>query len=483
MSTASASTRLRQIALYGVSRGSTEGLFAARGLVLAALLGPAAFGAWTLFRLAARYLGLAELGIRQGLEFEVAKTGVDARGHAERSKGAVSPTVRTGRAAVGFTGLVFGPIGVLAVVASFLVADPLTALALRVLALTLLAERLWLFGIAYMRSTGSLRSFAILETTSAALHLVLTTLLALRWGLGGAFAGFALAIIASLMLLRGRAPLRPALSSEATRRMLRVGIPFGLTVGMSMALVTVDRLVVAAYGGTVLLGYYGFAVAISGMAASGAWVVRTVVFPDVYRTVGESGGATAVSDLLRETMTPFLILYPVLLGLAALFIAPAVTLALPQYAEAVAPARILIFGGATAGISSLGSIGLVAVSKQRVLPLLAGLALLFNLGFSAWFLSMGFGITAVAGVALLSRVGYGGAVLSITTTSSGVDAAKRLTLKSLIPLAYCVGSVALLGALFPGSGWNTALISAGLYLLLVTPLLIASRREARKVSW
>jgi O-antigen/teichoic acid export membrane protein len=255
--------------------------------------------------------------------------------------------------------------------------------------------------------------------------------------------------------------------------MLRIGIPFGLTVGMSMALVTVDRLVVAAYGGTVLLGYYGFAVAISGIAASGAWVVRTVVFPDVYRTVGESGGTTAVSDLLKETMTPFLVLYPVLLGLLALFIAPAVTLVLPQYGEAVAPARLLIFGGATAGISSLGSIGLVAVSKQRVLPFLAGMAFLFNLGFSAWFLSMGLGITAVAAVALLSRVGYGGAVLSITAASSGVDAAKRLTLKSLIPLAYCVGSVALL----------TALISAGLYLLLVAPLLLAARREARKVSW
>jgi O-antigen/teichoic acid export membrane protein len=483
MSTASTSTRLRQIALYGVSRGSTEGLLAARGLVLAAVLGPAAFGAWTLFRLAGRYLGLAELGIRQGLEFEVAKAGDDGRGHAERSRWADAPAACSGRAAVGFLGLVFGPIGVLAVVASFLTATPLTALALRMLALTVLAERLWLYGIAYMRSTGNLRSFAIVETTSAALHLALSTLLALRWGLGGAFAGFALAIIVSLMLLRGRTPMRPSLSPEATRRMLRVGIPFGLTFGMTMALVTVDRLVVAAYGGTILLGYYGFAVALSGMAASGAWVVRTVVFPDVYRAVGESGGATAVSDLLRETMTPFVVLYPVLLGLAAVFIAPAVMLALPQYGEAVAPARILIFGGATAGISSLGSIGLVAVSKQRMLPLLAGLALILNLGFSAWFLSMGFGITAVAGVALLSRVGYGGAVLSIAAMSSGVGDAKRLTAKSLVPLAYCVGSVVLLGALLPGRGWGTALISAGLFLLLVAPLLLAARREARKVSW
>jgi hypothetical protein len=86
-------------------------------------------------------------------------------------------------------------------------------------------------------------------------------------------------------------------------------------------------------------------------------------------------------------------------------------------------------------------------------------------------------------VALLSRVGYGGAVLSITAESSGVAAAKWLTVKSLIPLAYCVGSVAVLGALLPGPDWSTALISAGFYVLLVAPLLLAARREARKVSY
>lgn len=453
--------------------------------MLAAVLGPAAFGAWTLFRLAGRYLGLAELGIRRGLEFEVAKAAREAGGDGDGAAGDARETdaARFGRAAVGFLDLVFGPIGLLALVASFLVADPQTTLALRFLAVTVLAERLWLYGIAYMRSAGSLRTFAILETTSAALHLVLSGLLALRWGLAGAFAGFAMAIAVALTLLRGRAPLRPALSSSATRRMLHVGIPFGLTLGMTMALVTVDRLVVAAFGGTVLLGYYGFAVAISGIAASGAWVVRTVVFPDVYRNVGESGGASAVSDLLKKTMTPFVVLYPVLLGLAALFIAPAVTLLVPQYSEAVAPARILIFGGATAGISNLGSIGLVAVSKQRVLPLLAGLAFLLNLGLSTWFLSIGLSITAVAGVALLSRVGYGGAVLSITASSSGIEAAGRLTVKSLVPLAYCLGSVLALGALLPGRDWGTAMISAGAYLLLVAPLLLIARREARRVSW
>ncbi len=447
-----------------------------RGLVLAGLFGPSVFGAWTLFRIAGRYLGLAELGIRRGMEFEVSRT-VEGPG-----SGRGRDAVRFGRAAVGYLVVTFGAIGVLALVASFIVEDPLTALALRVLAFTVLAERLWYHGLAYMRSTGSLRGFALLEMTGAALQLALSTALALRWGLAGAIAGFALAILVGLMLLLRHAPFRPFFSAPTIRSLLVVGMPVGLTLGVTTILVTVDRLVVAAYGGTELLGYYGFAVAIAGAAASGSWVVRTVVFPDVYRTAARVGGSLAVSNLLRETVAPFAVVYPVLLGLAALFIGPTVELVVPQYLEAVSPARLLIFVGATAGFANLGSIGLVAVSRQRVLPLLAALAFVLNLGFSTWFLAMGLGIESVAAVSLVSRAAYGAAVLSITASASEAAAPRTLAARFVVPTAYCVMLVLTLGFSFPGNDWRSALISAGVYALLVAPLLYVAYREARRPS-
>ena len=53
---------LRKVAGYSAMRGSAEALVGLRGILLAALLGPAAFGSWALLRLATRYARLRALG-------------------------------------------------------------------------------------------------------------------------------------------------------------------------------------------------------------------------------------------------------------------------------------------------------------------------------------------------------------------------------------------------------------------------------------
>jgi len=63
---------LQKVAAYGMTRGATEGLLALRSVLLAAMLGPAAFGTWALLRLGMRYSGLAGLGVFRGLEMELA---------------------------------------------------------------------------------------------------------------------------------------------------------------------------------------------------------------------------------------------------------------------------------------------------------------------------------------------------------------------------------------------------------------------------
>ncbi|MBA2566025.1 MAG: hypothetical protein H0V09_11480, partial [Gemmatimonadetes bacterium] len=66
------SRKLRGIFFYGASRGVVEGLLGGRGLLLARLLGPEAFGRWALFRIAMNYAVFASLGVNRALEREVA---------------------------------------------------------------------------------------------------------------------------------------------------------------------------------------------------------------------------------------------------------------------------------------------------------------------------------------------------------------------------------------------------------------------------
>jgi O-antigen/teichoic acid export membrane protein len=467
--------RLRRVLLYGTSRSVTEGLTGARGLLLATLLGPESFGVWALFRLAMRYAPFAALGVYRGLERQAVQAAPSA------ASGEDDPGLAA-RTAVGFLLLVFLPLAAVAGTASFLVRDPQLGLGLRVTSAALATEPLVLYAFIYLRAQGSLRRFAVLEVAQAGLHLALAVALAWRWGLPGAFAGFVAASMGTLAILASRVPVRPALDTLRLRRMLAVGFPLVLTMFTTTLLATADRFVVAAYGGTTLLGVYALAIAVAGLAGMVAWVVRTVIFPDVYRQADVEGAGLAIREHIRKTLLPFARWFPPLLGLGALLIGPAIMLFLPRYADAIAPARIFIFTGATTGFASLGVLGVVAADLQRRLPLWSVAALIINLALSNLAMLSGMGVEGVAAGALLGQAVYSTAVVALAAGAAGAPRPVLLPLKALAPLALCVFAVYGLGLAFPGTDPVSVAASVGLYLLILSPLaprLLADLRRLR----
>jgi O-antigen/teichoic acid export membrane protein len=465
---------LRRIVFYGAFRGATELLFAARGVLLAAILGPAGFGGWELFRLARRYAAFAELGMGRGIEFEVSRR-EDAADIAERR--------RYGEAALGFVAVVFSGIGALSLAASFLVADALTAFGLAVFGAATLLERLWFYGIGYLRASGSLKRFAFIEVTNAALQVLMAVGLAQFWGLRGALVGVAAASFASVLLLGRYVPIRPRLDIARWRTMLQTGTPVAVMLLSTTILTTADRLLVAGAGGALLLGHYGFAVALSSMAIAFAWVVRTIVFPDVYRRAERGGAASALSDLLSRNVLPFAVLYPPLLGAFALLMAPAIATFLPDYVEAVDPARLLVFAGVASGFLGLGSVGVVAASRQRALPPLALAAVALNVGGSYAALRAGWGLEGVALMSLGARSAYGAAVLALNAYAAELPRVGWFVFCSLLPLGYCAGVVALIGHLYDGNDWNSQPKVLGLYTLLMLPLVPWIWSQLRRFRW
>lgn len=466
--------RAGKIALYGASRSITDGLLGGRGLVLAALLGPDGFGIWALFRLAMRYASSAGLGVNRGLEREVAEGRTVARGglHGEAELSA--------RTAVGFKLAVFVVLSVSALAVSFLISDPEWRLGLRGFAAATVASQLVTYGLIYTRATGALRRFAWIEIANAAMHFAFASAGALWGGLPGAFAGFVVASLCSVALLAGHVPLRPAFSWPRLRRLLDIGLPVSLALFTSGLLQTVDRLVVAAFGGTTMLGYYAFAAAVAGLATSFAWVIRTVVFPDVYGEVRSAGKRRAVHGHLHDTILPFARYYPPLLGALALAIAPAVAIATPQYALAVDPARIFIFAGATLGFVSLGSVGVVAADRQRMLPLFSAVGLVLNVSLATLALRSGLGLTAVAAGSLLSQAVYGAAILTLASRAAGIHRPLRLLLRCYLPILWCVAAVQAVTWWISDDGVAGFLSSVAVYALLVLPLLLrgdAGERE------
>jgi O-antigen/teichoic acid export membrane protein len=454
----------RRIIYYGLSRGTADALMALRGLTVASLLGPAAFGGWTLFRLALRYSKFATLGVNRGLEFEVAR--LRARGTTD----AFRQQELVGGTALGFTLLVSSGISLVSLVGSCLVTDPTIALGMRGFAGGIIAEKTWMYGLTYLRSQAALRDYATYEAGHAVLQLAFTAAFSILWGLGGAFGGFFLASLGGFALLSRKVPLRPTIVGACLRRMLSVGLPVVLTMLLNAVLATADRLVVFSFGGTRLLGYYAFAGSLTALAASLGLVIRTVVFPQLYSSTEIDGAPSAVRAHLEGIMVPFARLLPPILGVVGLMLGPAVAHLMPSYLDSVQAARLLIFTGVAAGFATLGTVGVVAAGLQKKLPAYSILALAVSLLLSVSALQFGLGLEGVAAAVLLGRIAFDVSILILLTSVGNTGRRRHFLVRAFLPLVWCAGCVVALGRFLPNPDLESATISLVLFLILVLPL-------------
>ena len=462
----------RKLLFYGSSRAVSQGLVSIRGIALASLLGPGPFGLWTLFRLGMLYGSFPSLGVARGLELEVAQAPSHEQGTGEHAASPVGT-------AFGLTLLLSGVVGLAALVASLLVSDSSWALGLRIFAAVLVLESLIVCALTYLRASGQLKRFGITEVIFAGVHLCLAVLLALRWGLSGSLLGYLVASLLLVPVVFRQVPFSVSFSIAEARHLLGVGLPVALTSMLGFALLGIDRLVVGAFAGLRQLGLYAFAVSVSGLTASVAWVVRTVVMPEVYASAKDDGAPEALRQHLGATIVPFARLYPVVVGLLAIALGPAVALLLPQYIEAVSAARIVVFLGVTAGFVSLGSLGVVAAGKQRVLPVMSAVALIANALFSLLALRLGFGIEGVAVATLLTRSALGIGILTLVAQTAGLVGGGRFVGRVTLPLLGCAAAVLALDRWLGATDVRSALQALVAYLVLVSPFLPVLLRSLR----
>jgi O-antigen/teichoic acid export membrane protein len=448
-------------------------LLAVRSVLLAALLGPAAFGSWALLRLGMRYSSLAGLGVYRGLELELLNPHGASESDHPRSSAAT---------ALGFVLIVGGALSTTALAAALIVRDPYYRLLLIGFAAASLAELVYGYSMVCTRVRQGLRQFAVLETSVAALHVVLAVGLAKVWGLAGAFAGIATANLVGIAIAARWVSMRPALMMDPLRRLLHVGLPVTLTSCVSILLVTSDRWVVAFWGGPTMLGYYAFGASVTVAASALALVIRTVVFRQVYGEAFSAGAPTAVRAHLERALLPFARLLPPLLGALGFMVGPVVGLLLPKYTDAIAPARLFLLAGAAMGLVSLAAIGAVAAGQQRRLPMFAGYALAVTTSLSIVALLSGGGLEGVAAAAFAGHVTYAAAVLRLIVRESGISRPDRFVLSMLLPLVWCAIAVLVADMFVSNQSITAAFLGLGVYLLLLFPQMGVWRTEWHRLQ-
>jgi O-antigen/teichoic acid export membrane protein len=461
---------LRRVLVYSASRGVTEGLLGVRGVVLAALLGPAAFGIWALLRLVMRYATLVGLSVFRGLELELL------------AGRAAKPDDAPARVALGYVLCATGTLAAAAIVASVLIHNPRHVLVLRGFAVAIIAEQVYGYALVCVRVRQDLRRYAILENTHAALQVVCVLTLAWLRGLSGAFVGLALASLIAVAFASRRIELRPAFHWPTLRRLLREGVPLAMNVMLSSILSTADRWVVAGFGGVTMLGYYAFAAQIASVAVTFTGVIRTVIFPEVYRDARTERATVALRAHLERAVLPFARLFPPLLGAASLLVGPALALVLPRYLGAAGPARIFLLAGAASGIVNLAAIGVVAAGKQSRLPVLSGIALVINLALSFLAVTHGGALELVAAASFAGQVTFAAGVLVLVRRASGMHDVRAFLVRALMPLAWCTAVVAVVGHFLPSADPASAVAALAVYTALLVPLMPAIRTDWRRMT-
>ncbi|MGH7634814.1 MAG: hypothetical protein ACRENC_13850, partial [Gemmatimonadaceae bacterium] len=132
------------------------------------------------------------------------------------------------------------------------------------------------------------------------------------------------------------------------------------------------------------------------------------------------------------------------------------------------------------GITTRGAIGVVAVGRQRIMPMLSACALAINLACSMLAFHEGAGLSVVAGGAVLAQSTIATGVLAIVGSQAGRPFV--LVLRGMLPLAWCVAAVLLVSRLYDPRTLTGGAESVATYLLVllpISPLMLRGWRSAR----
>jgi O-antigen/teichoic acid export membrane protein len=438
---------------FALSQYLSRAVILARGLVAAAALGPAGFGAWNALVLILDYGSYASLGALYGLDLELPPA-VASRDEPR--------AVRALRGAWGLTlagGALFAVVVVAYLAAGTWLAvtgwgwgPPLLMLAAAFVQLA------FHYHAAALRARGDFAAVSAAVSLQALIGGGIGLLAVWRAGVWGLLWGWLIGGVAALVRLRrsdGRPPLQPASPVQGVPLAI-AGFPLFAYFALTLVLRSLDRIALVRFGGNAALGRYSIGLIAAGLVLYPPEAVAAVLFP---RLAAAAEGARDAARTRQETMRAqraLALLLPPAVALGAIWAEPLVAAVLPAFLPGVPALRILAIGALLMAGATLPGYALLGLGKGlRTLPwaaaavVVAGL-LIFSVA-AAQPNATGVAIAAAAGQGCFSVL-----VLVLGARELALGAERRaLVLATLVPAAWAILPTALLLA-WGGSGWMAA---------------------------
>lgn len=355
---------VRDLAGVVVSQYLARAAVLARGVVTAAVFGPAGYGAWNALNLIIDYGSYASAGALQGLELKLpsAVEKQDWKRAAARIAGAWT-MVLAGGALFAVVLLIYLSTGFRAIESSWGILAPLLMMVAALVQLV----------IQYHASV--LRSFNDFATVSkglavqALLGAGVGLALIGRFGVWGLLGGWLFGSLVSLAILRRGS--RPVTLVPGEPRMglalVKAGFPiFGFFVA-SLILRSLDRIAFVRHAGPEALGYYSLGLMVAGLIVHVPESAAAVLYPRIAAAMHGARDERRTRSELERTQRSLAVLMPLLVGPGVLVSGPVVAWLLPAYVEGLGALRWLALGALLLSASALPAYWLLGAGKSRAL--------------------------------------------------------------------------------------------------------------------
>ncbi len=383
---------------------TSNALYMVRGLVLAWLLGPVAFGVWTAMRLVQSFSHFAMLGSRQGM-VQLAPL-ADGQGDQVRATQL--------RRCASLLNLCCTALVVLAVaaVACWRGASGYR-LAWLIFALGLLGTHLFFFYQADLRAHQKFSLTAISEILVALISTTAGLAAAWYYGLVGFLLVLGAGFLLSLLVVWRMGPpfARPQWRRESARQLIATGFPLMASGALCVVMWNVDKLLLWLMRGHEALGVYAVQASFSNVALLAPAAIFTVLHPHLMRHLGERRSTEAVRPYLVRGGELAAVWSGPVVGLGFLLLHLPIRWWLEKYSAAIEPGRVLMVAAYFTMMATVPGTVLISLNGQVRLCVIRIAAI---------------GITTVSGVLVL-HAGYGYVALALAM-SAGLACDGLLTL-------------------------------------------------------
>jgi len=467
---------------YSTSLYVSQVIAIIKGFVIAKFLGPSMYGTWQVLNIILSYSSNSHLGILHGMNKEIPYY----RGKEDLEK--VEETKNTAFGSV-FLMSIFVSIFLIAI--SFFLKDTYFIGGIRIVAGIILFNQLYFFYGLLLRANKKFILLAKRNILFASINLIAIICLIVKYKIYGALFALlsAYIIIIFWLLKKGKEKFKFQINFEETLRLLKIGGPI-LVIGFGYTILsTVDKWMIVAMIDKTNLGYYGIAMAISGLIYFVPNTVGWIMYPRLLEKYGENDD---IESLKNRVFIPTLILMyltPFMIGALLIVIHLPVNYILPKYIPALSVVNILLPATFFMSVIRVGGNFLITINKHYNILVIQIISIILSLSLNYLFIKSGMGIIGVALGTAITYFFYGSAIMGSTLKqyTDKVSEFIKFFIKGYIPFAYTLGIVLILNFFIktPTDLYHdicTTLIKLIFFIILNSPLLYYINRKTAVLS-